>query len=38
MYLLWKEWKVDGAVNWADDCDFNGQDLTYIPNSKKKNL
>lgn len=36
MYLLWKEWKVDGAVNWADDCDFNGQDLTYIPNSKKK--
>lgn len=29
-------WKVDGEVNWSDNCDFWGQDLTYIKNTKKE--
>ena len=30
------DWKVDGEVNWADYCEFYGQDFDHMPNTKKE--
>ena len=40
LFLIWMfaEWKADGGVIWANDCDFWGQDITKTPtkNTKKE--